>query len=807
MEETRNELTPIMSEHKTGLVESLGYWIMGILAFLLPFFFIPSTLVPFQMGKGVLVTVGVVLALIFYIVSIIKNGVLQIPTNLFFLGVLLLPVSFFLSALVNNVGQRGYIGFTFETGTVAIVLLGSLLLFITSQVFNTKEKIFYSYLGFIGASLIVALFQIVRLLFGSATLSFGVLLSPVDNLVGSWNELGLFFGAVLLLSLISLESLVLNKTLKNVFYGVFVVSLLGVMLVDFALAWYLLALFSLAFFVYFISFDKFTESKELAHDFHINNDHESTPPATRKISYKALFVLCVSVLFILSGSAITSKTHSALGISNLDVRPTIGTTWTVAKGALSQNLLLGVGPNQFSRAWLMYKPADINQSIFWDTDFSSGFGLLPTYLATVGVVGVAAWIFFLALFLSTGVRALFSNTLDPFSRFIVSSSFFISLYFWVLVTVYVPNVTLFILAFFFTGLYAAVLIQNSFLKTRIFSLSHHPKASFVSVLVLVMVLVGTVSLGYAVIQRNLSFVYLQRAITEVQANQDISRAEELIGQAIAMGRYDIHYRTLAELQLLKLNRVLGQDAEDTDALVAEVQSILAISIESAREATRINPSNYQNWVSLARIYADLVPPPLSVPGAYDNALAAYQEAVKHNPHNPGLYLLLARLEVANNSIPAAREYVLQAIEKKDNFAEAHFLLSQIEVDQGNTEQAITSLERTLLLSPNNPGLFFQLGLLYYNEESWESAANSFRTATRLVADYANAKYFLGLSYARLGAFDQAIAEFEALRETNPENQEVVLILENLRAGNDPFFGIQAPLDAQPEQREDLPIEE
>src|SRR5690606_42073919 len=73
---------------------------------------------------------------------------------------------------------------------------------------------------------------------------------------------------------------------------------------------------------------------------------------------------------------------------------------------------------------------------------------------------------------------------------------------------------------------------------------------------------------------------------------------------------------------------------------------------------------------------------------------------------------------------------------------------------------------TLLLSPNDPGLFFQLGLLKYNSDDFLGAARAFGQAVTLVPEYANAKYFLGLSLARLGETDLAIAQFRSEEHTS-----------------------------------------
>ena len=74
-------------------------------------------------------------------------------------------------------------------------------------------------------------------------------------------------------------------------------------------------------------------------------------------------------------------------------------------------------------------------------------------------------------------------------------------------------------------------------------------------------------------------------------------------------------------------------------------------------------------------------------------------------------------------------------------------------------------------------------------------------------DYANAKYFLGLSYWQVGKKEEAKKQFEDIEKTNPDNQEIKLILSNIQAGKDPFSNAKPPITSRPENREKLPLEQ
>jgi tetratricopeptide (TPR) repeat protein len=452
----------------------------------------------------------------------------------------------------------------------------------------------------------------------------------------------------------------------------------------------------------------------------------------------------------------------------------------------------------------MYKPKLINQTLFWNSDFSYGIGLIPTFAATTGILGILSWIFFFAMFLWVGLRAIFYSLTDLFSRFLIMSTFMISLFLWIMTVFYVPSAVIIMLAFFFTGLFAATLRRNGLLKSHTFSLVNHPKLSFVSVIVLVALIIGNVALGYLVLEKASSSYYFQKGFTLVQSKQDLDQGEQAIARAISLGAYDTYYRGLAQIDMLRVNRILSKADATTETVKAPFQQGIGNAIENARQATLIDPQNPQNWLTLAQVYASLVPVPFSIPGAYENAKAAYEAGAKVTPNDPNIPFLLARNEVAHNDLAKARQYTNDAISLKNNFADAYFLLAQIEVTENNLYKAIPALQTTLILSPNNPGLYFQLGLMQYDQKDYPGAGDSFGKALAQVPDYANAKYFLGLTLAKLDRTADAITVFNDLQVSNPDNNDIKNILTNLNAGKDPFANVPPPKN-QPEKAANPPL--
>jgi tetratricopeptide (TPR) repeat protein len=221
----------------------------------------------------------------------------------------------------------------------------------------------------------------------------------------------------------------------------------------------------------------------------------------------------------------------------------------------------------------------------------------------------------------------------------------------------------------------------------------------------------------------------------------------------------------------------------------EVTATLTDAITAGLNARNADPSNYVNWITLGQVYEAAVP--LKVQGAYQSAQTAYTEAFRRNPKNPGIYLLLAQLEVDNGNLNNAVTYGEQAIQMKPNYLNAYFLLAQIAVADKDLKDAIASIQAASVITPTDPSILFQLGYLQFSAGQYSNAVATLQKSLTLSPQYANAQYYLGLSYEALGDHTDAIAQFVALQKTNPTNATVGEILTALQSGKSIFQSQQA----------------
>ncbi len=780
---------------QSGRLDKISYLLLLLTLFAAPIFFIPSAFYPLQFAKTFFISTAVIISLALWIIARLKDGKIIFPGSSIMIGVGAVLIAVFLSSFFSGSFFFSFMGNALEAGTLGSVLVMFSAFFLMPVFFPSKEKIFYAYLAFFIGFFILSVFHLLRFAFGADFLSFGVFKGITGNVLGKWNDLGIFFGLGAALSLVTIEFIDLSRFFKFLIYAVLAIALVFLAIINFSTVWYAIGAFSLIFTVYLISFGR----KEK-----LSGEGESSAPVPlkKRIPYSSIAVLAVSLVFIFAGVRIGNYLSNSLGISELEVRPSWSATFEVAGNTLGNHPVFGAGPNNFSGEWLLYKPQGINNTVFWGTDFNYGIGLIPTFLSTTGVLGILAWLFFLCSFLYLGGKAVLSSPSDKFLRYLLISSFVASLFLWTFNIVYIPNTALIFMTFAFSGLFVSALSLAGIVKIKSVSGEDNPRTGFASVLVLVSLLIFFLGMGYGIWNKFFSSVYLQKGLSAWNAEGNVDKAEKYFKGAQDFSATDAGYRFLSEIGLVRMNNILSKSGSGAspEALRTEFQAVLADAIRNSKEAVNVNGRNYENWMELGRVYEAVVP--LKIEGAYESSLSAYNEALKRNPQNPAIYLTMARLESAKGDNAKSKENVSKALSLKNNYTEAIFFLSQIQAKEGNLKEAISSVEAASIISPDDPAIFFQLGLLLYNNKEYKKAVTALEKALALNPSYANAKYFLGLSYDKTGNDEGAIAQFASLKETNPDNAEVASILKNLKAGRSPFYEAS---DDKPEKRSKLPI--
>ena len=780
-------------------IERISHYLLIAAVFISPLIFIPSVYAPLDIVKSIAICSLVLLSMIGYSIQSFLDKKIVLPRSAFIYSALAVMASVIVSTFLSTNPAKSFIGQGFEIGTASYILLMFFASFLVSRLFvKDKEILVKVYAAIFGSFLILTLFHVVRIIGGVDIMNFGILPTLASTFVGKWFDFTIFSGLVALLSFIGIRFLPMMNGIKKILYALLVISAATLFISNAGFIWGTLALIFLCIGIY-----EYVEKRPQGSAF--KNTLSSIPVFT-------LIVFIVATACAWKGDQLTLPLIRSLKMEQAELILPWQLTLDVTSDTLKESPFFGAGPNRFGYQYLRFKPTEINNTNFWSSEFNSGFGALPTFVTTQGMIGLIVWCFFFIFFIREGVKALRKSS-EPLKKFIISSSFFSASFLWIMNILYVPSHMIFFMTFVFTGLYIGVLWSEGSVRESWFGKKEGKSALWVRIVTALFIVILILWLA-TYIKKTTAIAFFQKGIKELNVTKSIDKAQSQFKKALSIDESDVYYQALSEVNIIKIttithelqNQLAQNPSQPADTKkIQELNDLIDESIKYTKQAITLDPLNYYNHLAAARIAE--IGATLKFPNAYENAKNAYSSAIEQNPFNPSIYLSLARLEVSQNKLGEAEQYIGRSLQLKQNYTEAVFLLSQIQVTKGKIKEAIISTQVATQLNPNEPLLFFQLGILQYNDKNYSKAVEALEKAIQIFPQYANAKYFLGLSYSRIGQNENAIKQFEDLAKTNPDNKEVAFILSNLKAGKSPFAEVQPPIDNKPEKRRTLPVTE
>ena len=446
--------------------------------------------------------------------------------------------------------------------------------------------------------------------------------------------------------------------------------------------------------------------------------------------------------------------------SQNSIRPNLTSTLTVGKQVLVEDGLFGIGAGNFARAWQLHKPQDVINSAYFGYDFSQGSDTMTTLFVTLGLVGVIA---FMLLTLSALYSTIISYRQNREGRehivlglLALTSIYFISVA-WIVPLSYAMLVMWMVVA----GLGLA--------KARL--TEFHPSKKLAYLFIPLALILGVNAVG--TINKVRAFSYYN----ESQKMTKIEDAEALVTKATQVYPFDGFYRVLVEYAITSNRNLVSTDSKDQEALKNTYLAKSQKAVDAGLAAVKLNQNNYQNYVSLGRAYELAIP--FDKEGGFNNAKKSYEEAVKLYPENPYLYLMLARLETSAGTKEGVRTQLTGALKKKQNFADALYLMSQLQASENDIEGAIAYAVESIKSAPNDPATYVQAGLLFYGKRDYNNAVLALKTALEKDPNNANIAYFLALALRDGGEPALAKPLADELLRRNPENADLQKFINSL----------------------------
>jgi tetratricopeptide (TPR) repeat protein len=726
-------------------INSIISYLFIISIFISPLIFSASPLFSFQFSKTIPFFVILFAAVFFWSIQIFNEGKMVFPKQWIFVAAFAVPFVYIISSFASINPPTSFMGTGTEIGTASFIGALFIFMFLVSMFVRSKEKMFISYLAFGLSFTILAVFHILRFIFGAQFLSFGIFGSVISNTVGRFSDLSLLSGIAVILSLTLIEFVRLGRGLKAMGYTILILSLIMLAMTNFPiLIWgsnvtnsmsifTLIGFFALVFFVYFVSssYERGSRVKSVESE---DEERSSNKKTIRRVPTASLVVLIISIIFTIGFLPLQSMISSFFKLdSSYEARllwqPTAALSWSTVSHLPWYRSAFGYGPNEFAYKWMLDKPLGINNTTLWDTEFTQGVGFVPSTVVTVGGLGFIAWIVFIVLFLLIGFKTIFKRFKDPFSHYLTISSFLVSLYLWIAAIIYTPSIVTFVLTFFFTGLYFASLFREGVFKEKEIIFDKSKGKSFVFIMSLILGLIFFLFWAYQIGIRVVASVYANKAsiaLSQAKNLDDVEKAKVYLESAATLVHDDSYYQSLARISLAEANSMLQDTTTPPDTLKSKLKDVYSQALAAANNAVILDPTSFDNLVTLGNVFEIVVP--LGVDKSYENAKIAYQAAGKLNPKSPLIPYLLAQLEVDNKNLNAAKTEIGTALQLKQYYLDAIILLGRIQYNQGDTSDALNTFMVAQEIDPTNANIQATINVLKNGGSAPQPSASS-TTAT------------------------------------------------------------------------------
>lgn len=841
--------------------------LLMLFAVLLPLWFMPG-MANIEIGREIIFSLLLAGALILWLLSILTTGELKYSSSLVLYGGIFLLIAFGLSTFFSKALLVSLIFGDPSVERFSTMIMGVLFMILASSLLRSIGDVKRVLVLLVLGSGVAGVINFLQLAFGYAPWSYvSALAGSSDfNVVGTVNGLALFFVSVFVLGLGLIFSSALSHGKSWIRFSLFAslaVFLLNLLLIHFQTAWIVLLGSITVFFGLMFMYMRMGSSKS-------KEKMESTDERRKRgLNWRysvIIFLIAFSVVMLTIRTSVLTTVTLPTEVSPT-FATTWNIAMSVFKEG-GKSLVFGSGPATFNIDWPRYKDIQINQTAFWSVTFGQGSSWFSTIIPTSGLLGVFAFLFFIGLSLFLGLRHLLRYPKEENAP--LEMTVFIGFVSTILIAfLYPATLTSVLLFFFLNGMLLSLLgrpapVRSSVMAEKVTTMKFEESSTiedkineleakvdrhenselgwfdiaaktvqfesagmvFLSSLLAIFFLSLAVASSYLQVGRMRAEMITEHA-RDVFGSGNVDEAIKQLERVTAMEDRDFHgYAFLSQARTEKI-RSLIQRAVSGQNVQQEFQSTVSLAIQDSQRALALNPQNSTLWRTQGSLYEMLIP---FIPGSEKFSFDSYRKAIELEPLNPAIYVDLARaglvstdrmvvainqakgsdkdalMQVRVKALEDIMEVLKRAVDAKSDFAAAHFLSTQTAIRLGNLPAAIQSAEKAKISAPFDIGVAFQLGLLYYQNGNADAAQQEFERAVSINENYSNARYFLGLIYDHKGDKDKAINQFERIASLNADNQEIKIILVNLKAGKTALAGIVPP-GAPPEKRTDTPVKE
>ncbi len=722
--------------------------------FLLPLFFLPWTSEYFEFNKQFLLWLTMPLALFLWLIKALAPGQLKLkinPLNLPVLIFLLLALAASWLSLDRFSSFFGYFGRSTDAwlGLFSLVILYFLI--INSEIADSTKKIIDLLKILFYSSAVVAvvfLFSVFGWLSAAADRWVNFFSAGLFNLAGSsLIALGIFLAFVS----IGLADFLTQNSLKKhshiFFSAVLAIFLIILLFINYYLIWALLGLGAILI-IFFYWLDQRGKLKAIL-------NYQLLIPA---------ILLLIAVVMLAWPNVNLVKRATGQDLPG-EILLTHDQSLAITEEAVKQYPALGSGPGTFAYGFSLYRPAELNQSAFWQIRFDKSSSNFLEMLATAG--GLTALSYFLIISLVIylnivlirqhlkGLPAALSNQ----DYYLIAGLLIVFiLIFFARLFSFTNTVLNFIFWFCLSLIIAFWQSRNQVVfKEKIIDLKKIDIFHWLFYLVLFFL----IALWAVLLVFEIRFF-----IADIFASKRLNRQANLTA-AVKLNPYRYNFRiSLADFYLNKTKAEALKPIEQRDN--ANIQANIAQALALAGQAEVLAPNSVLPQETLGMIYRDIRP---LTQGSEAWAVKYFSRAVSLEPTNPVLAAELAKAYANNNDPVNAEKYYNRALELKSDYYEAKFGLAKIYLSNKKDNQALALLNE-LAGEVESVEVYYELGRYYFNHKEIDKAIVRFKLVLTISPKHSNSLYSLAVAYEAKGDTEEALKYYQKVLELNPGNAEM-----------------------------------
>jgi len=254
------------------------------------------------------------------------------------------------------------------------------------------------------------------------------------------------------------------------------------------------------------------------------------------------------------------------------------------------------------------------------------------------------------------------------------------------------------------------------------------------------------------------------AQTQASAEAELAQAMRLIGQGeFAQAEQKLRAIEKAHPGLFEVRYRLG--------LVLMRQGKLQEASPRLEAAVQQAPSSAAAWLAAAQVRLKLE--------KRESALAAAKRASELAPQEPMMWRTLSRFYSDAGEFPHALEFEEKFAAAKGETAELYLVRGLAYRAAGKPADAVNALQEAIRLAPQNWPAYAALAALFLDHRTPEPVVALLQAAPKPFTNIAEYHRMLGLAYYQTGKRDQAIDEFLAAVDLEPNSELGYTSLETL----------------------------